>query len=96
MGHIYKAFCTTIWITSTSFAKIALLLFAGKENGMGKATIVLFSFLYPELKMFELHTYEMPLSMPYISRPLSFREIPYPLGAFSRLQQKPDLVMVWV
>lgn len=63
-----------------------------KENGKGRAAIVLFS--YPELKVLEYHTYETPLSMPYIPGLLSFREIPCLLGAFSLLQQKPDLVIV--
>jgi deoxyribonuclease V len=63
-----------------------------KENGMGRAAIILLS--YPELQVLEQQVYEAPLSMPYIPGLLSFREIPCLLGAFSLLQQKPDLIMV--
>lgn len=63
-----------------------------KENGMARAAVVLLS--YPALKVIEKHTHEEPLHMPYIPGLLSFREIPSMLGAFSKLQHRPDIIMV--
>src|SRR5215831_10339537 len=61
-------------------------------NGMARAAVVLLS--YPDLEMVERHIYEEPVRMPYIPGLLSFREAPAVLGAFHKLRQRPDLVMV--
>lgn len=63
-----------------------------EENGKARAAVVLLT--YPGLEIQERHIYEEPLRMPYIPGLLSFREAPAVLGAFARLQQQPDLVMV--
>ena len=63
-----------------------------EENGMARAAVVLLS--YPDLEILERHVYEEPVRMPYIPGLLSFREAPCVLGAFARLRQQPDLVMV--
>ncbi len=63
-----------------------------EESGMARAAVVLLS--YPDLEMLERHVYEEPVRMPYIPGLLSFREAPCVLGAFARLRQQPDLVMV--
>lgn len=59
---------------------------------MARAAVVLLS--YPDLEILERHVYEEPVRMPYIPGLLSFREAPSVLGAFARLRQQPDLVMV--
>src|SRR5712692_8867841 len=61
-------------------------------SGMARAAVVLLS--YPALEIEERHVYEEPVRMPYIPGLLSFREAPCVLGAFARLLQQPDLVMV--
>jgi deoxyribonuclease V len=63
-----------------------------EENGKARAAVVLLT--YPSLEIQERHIYEEPLRMPYIPGLLSFREAPAVLGAFARLLQQPDLVMV--
>ncbi len=63
-----------------------------KEREMARAAVVLLS--YPALEIVEQHVYEEPIRMPYIPGLLSFREAPSILGAFSKLRQCPDLVMV--
>ncbi len=63
-----------------------------EQNGMARAAVVLLSF--PELEILERHVYEEPVRMEYVPGLLSFREIPCILGAFARLKQQPDLVMV--
>src|ERR1051326_7419389 len=63
-----------------------------EENGMARAAVVLLS--YPELEILERHIYEEPVRMPYIPGLLSFRELPCILGAFDKLKQHPELVMV--
>ena len=63
-----------------------------EHNGMARAAVVLLT--YPELAIVERHVYEEPIRMPYIPGLLSFREIPCILGAFARLKQQPQLVMV--
>ncbi len=63
-----------------------------ETNGMARAAVVLLA--YPSLEMVERHVYEEPIRMPYIPGLLSFREIPCILGAFARLREQPDLVMV--
>lgn len=63
-----------------------------EESGMARAAVVLLS--YPDLEILERHVYEEPVRMPYIPGLLSFREAPSVLGAFARLRQQPDLVMV--
>lgn len=63
-----------------------------ENNAMAHAAVVLLS--YPELEIVERHIYEEPVRMPYIPGLLSFREAPCVLGAFQKLRQKPDLVMV--
>jgi deoxyribonuclease V len=63
-----------------------------EETNMARAAVVLLS--YPEIEVIERHVYEEPVRMPYIPGLLSFREVPAILGAFARLGQQPDLVMV--
>jgi deoxyribonuclease V len=63
-----------------------------EENGMARAAVVLLS--YPEMEILERHVYEEPIRMPYVPGLLSFREIPCILGAFARLHEQPELVMV--
>src|SRR5205085_5958771 len=63
-----------------------------EQNGMARAAVVLLSF--PELEILERHVYEEPVRLEYVPGLLSFREIPCILGAFARLKQQPDLVMV--
>ena len=63
-----------------------------EQNAMARAAVVLLSF--PELEILERHIYEEPVRMEYIPGLLSFRETPCILGAFARLKQQPDLVMV--
>jgi len=63
-----------------------------ENNGMAHAAVVLLTF--PELEIVERHIYEEPIRMPYIPGLLSFREAPCVLGAFRKLRQRPDLVMV--
>ena len=63
-----------------------------EQNGLARAAVVLLSF--PALEIIERHVYEEPVRMEYIPGLLSFREIPCILGAFARLKQPPDLVMV--
>lgn len=63
-----------------------------KITHQGRAAVVLLSF--PQLQLLEKHIHEEPLTMPYIPGLLSFRELPCILGAFKKLQQQPDLVMV--
>jgi len=63
-----------------------------EENAMARAAAVLLS--HPELQIIERHVYEEPIRMPYIPGLLSFREVPCIMGAFDRLQEQPDLVMV--
>jgi deoxyribonuclease V len=63
-----------------------------EEHEMARAAVVLLS--YPALEMVEKHVYEEPIRMPYVPGLLSFREAPSVLGAFRKLRQRPDLVMV--
>lgn len=63
-----------------------------EENEMAHAAVVLLT--YPALEVVERHIYEEPLRMPYIPGLLSFREAPVVLGAFHKLRQRADLVMV--
>jgi deoxyribonuclease V len=63
-----------------------------ENNGMAHAAVILLTF--PELEIVERHIYEEPIRMPYIAGLLSFREAPCVLGAFDKLRQRPDLVMV--
>src|SRR6266849_3374494 len=63
-----------------------------EQSGMARAAVVLLS--YPDLEILERHVYEEPVRMPYIPGLLSFRAAPCVLGAFARLRQQPDLVMV--
>jgi deoxyribonuclease V len=63
-----------------------------EENERAHAAVVLLT--YPELEVVERHIYEEPLRMPYIPGLLSFREAPCVLGAFHKLRQQPDIVMV--
>ena len=62
------------------------------EHDMAHAAVVLMT--YPGLEIVERHTYDEPLRMPYVPGLLSFREAPAIIGAFGKLRQKPDLIMV--
>ncbi len=63
-----------------------------EEHNTAQAAVVLLS--YPEMTIVEQHIYEEPMRMPYIPGLLSFREAPAVIGAFRKLRQKADLVMV--
>ena len=57
-----------------------------------RAAVVILA--YPELTLVEQHIHEEPLTVPYIPGFLSFRELPSMLGAFAKVTQRPDLVLV--
>lgn len=63
-----------------------------EEHNTAQAAIVLLT--YPDLEIVERHIYEEPIPMPYVPGLLSFREAPSVIGAFKRLRQKPDIIMV--
>lgn len=63
-----------------------------EQNQMARAAVVRLSF--PELEILERHVYEEPIRMEYVPGLLSFREIPCILGAFARLKEQPEMVMV--
>jgi deoxyribonuclease V len=61
------------------------------EAGAARAAIVVVS--YPELTPLEGVVADAPLVFPYIPGLLAFREGPAVLAAWSKLQNKPDLLM---
>lgn len=63
----------------------------GHGAGTARAAIVVLS--YPDLTPFEGVTADAPLIFPYIPGLLAFREGPAVLAAWSKLQNKPDLLM---
>lgn len=63
-----------------------------EENEMARAAVVLLR--YPDMEIVERHIYEEPVRMPYVPGLLSFREAPCVLGAFAKLRQRPQIVMV--
>lgn len=63
-----------------------------EENGLARAAVVLLN--YPSMEIIERHVYEEPIRMEYVPGLLSFREAPAVLGAFHKLRQRPQLVMV--
>jgi deoxyribonuclease V len=63
-----------------------------EEHEAARAAVVLLR--YPDMEILEKHVYEEPIRMPYVPGLLSFREAPPVLGAFKKLRQQPDLVMV--
>jgi deoxyribonuclease V len=63
-----------------------------KLTGHGRAAVVVMS--YPDLQIIETHTFEAPLTMPYIPGLLSFREIPCLLGALAQVINIPDVILV--
>ena len=58
----------------------------------GQAAIVVLS--YPDLKVVDQVIVRRPITFPYVSGFLSFREIPIIMAAIERLQVQPDLLMV--
>lgn len=56
------------------------------------AAVVLFSF--PDLKLVETQVVRQPISFPYRSGFLSFREGPAILSGLSKLSQQPDLILL--
>ena len=60
-------------------------------TGTARAAIVVLS--YPDLTPFEGVVADAPLIFPYIPGLLAFREGPAVLAAWSKLQNKPDLLM---
>ncbi len=56
-----------------------------------RAALVVLSF--PDLQVVERQLVKVPTTFPYVPGLLSFREMPAILEAFSRLQQKPDLLL---
>jgi deoxyribonuclease V len=63
-----------------------------KPNGRAVGAVVLLA--YPSLEEVERVVVETPVTFPYVPGLLSFRETPVLLGAFERLRETPDLLMV--
>lgn len=58
----------------------------------GQAAIVVLS--YPDLQIVDRVIVSRPITFPYVSGFLSFREIPIIMAAMERLQVQPDLLML--
>ena len=63
-----------------------------KLNGRAVGAVVLLA--YPSLDEVDRVVIETPVTFPYVPGLLSFRETPVLLGAFERLPETPDLLMV--
>ncbi|WIX34054.1 deoxyribonuclease V [Salinicola sp. JS01] len=66
----------------------------GFEDGGETTRAALVLLEWPSLTLVEQVVHREPTRMPYVPGLLSFREIPAALGAFERLSQRPDLIMV--
>lgn len=56
------------------------------------SVFVIFSF--PDLREIEVQFHRSPLTLPYISGFLAFREIPNLVKTYEKMRHKPDLIMV--
>ena len=63
------------------------------QDGAGTARAAIVVLSYPDLTPFEGVVADAPLIFPYIPGLLAFREGPAVLAAWSKLQNKPDLLM---
>jgi deoxyribonuclease V len=63
-----------------------------KPHGRAAAAVVVLA--YPSLEIVERVTYEAAVTFPYVPGLLSFRETPAVLGAFERVIETPDVLMV--
>lgn len=69
---------------------------AGCDCALTESSIfsVFVVFAYPSLKELEIVTDTSPLTLPYVPGFLAFREIPGLLQAFSKLNHRPNIIMV--
>ncbi|WP_110668078.1 deoxyribonuclease V [Salinicola halophilus] len=66
----------------------------GFEDGGETTRAALVVLAWPSLALVEQVVHREPTRMPYVPGLLSFREIPAALGAFAKIESRPDLIMV--
>lgn len=62
-----------------------------EQGEVARAVMVVLS--YPQLDIVDQAVHEQPTEFPYMPGFLSFREVPALLGAYAKLQYKPDVVL---
>ncbi len=62
------------------------------EGKRGRAAVIVLS--YPDLEVVEHAVAEVPITFPYVPGLLAFREIPVLAEAFSKIDSRPDLLLV--
>lgn len=80
-------------VTTIGGVDISIKTDPSTELGAGSARAAIVILHYPDLNPLEAVTGEEPLVFPYIPGFLAFREGPAVLAAWSKLQNKPDLLM---
>ena len=63
-----------------------------QQGSITRAAIAVLS--WPQLELVEYQIARVPTQLPYIPGLLSFREVPGLMAAWSKINQKPDLVLV--
>ena len=80
-------------VTTIGGVDISIKTDPANEHWAGSARAAIVVLQYPNLKPLEAVTADAPLVFPYIPGFLAFREGPAVLAAWSKLQNKPDLLM---
>src|SRR5688572_8695848 len=80
-------------LTTIAGVDISIKTDPAAELGTGSARAAIVVLQYPNLQPLEAVTADAPLVFPYIPGFLAFREGPAVLAAWSKLQNKPDLLM---
>lgn len=82
-------------ILRDGFSKVKIIAGARTVSIQNKLSAVIITCTFPECQLLEVQSYQLANPLPYKPGLEAYREMPALIEAYNRLEQEPDIIMVY-